>query len=256
MANKKTNLDVSLYELGGVSFLEVVENCSFDTEVMTDLCRAVNERYGAEKAVKKEFKFSADILQHVADECASGLTLSVFSFDGTSYLGEIESFDLDVSTDTQNGDGPTEVFRWPQAVGTDYNVSANKFIVSNVDWMQAAIANNVTGVEVQIAFTVAGIAISLPMTLSSAKHNIQGDSLQMEEVSFKKRGTPDTVTGDSLLIEILTGDAYLTWAADSDAGSYGGNALITSAKLSVKNGALVKSSYEFSNQGAPSFVAA
>lgn len=255
MANKKTNLDTSLFTLGGVDFLELVENMSFDLEVMTDLCKSVAERYGAEKGTKKEFKFSCDILQHVAAACASGLTLSVFTSDGTSYLGEIDGFDLDVTTETQNGDGATEVFRWPQAVGTDYNISAQKFITTNADWMEDAIANNVTDIEVVVAFTVAGIVFSAPMILSSSKHSIQGGSLQMEDVSIKKGGTP-TISGDALLVEILTGDAYLSWAADSDAGAYSGNALITSAKLGVKNGALVKSAYEFSNQGAPSFVPA
>lgn len=256
MANKKTNLDVSLFTLGGTDFLELVEGMRFNTEMLLDLCRSVAERYGAKKPTKKTFTFSGDFLQHVADECASGLTLSVFTVGGTDYLGEIESFNFNTTTETKTSDGPSNLFRWIQAVGTDYSMSANKFITSNADWMELAIANNATSVQVTVAFTVAGIQVSCPMTISAASHSIQGGDMQMEEVTFEKNGTPTVASGDALLVEILTGDAYLSWAADSDAGSYSGNAIITSSKLTIENGALVKSSYEFTNQGAPSFVAA
>jgi len=256
MSNKITNLDVSLFTLGGVDFLERVEGAQFDTDILDDLCRGVAQRYGAKKGVKKEFKFSCDILQHVSSTCASGLSLSAFTWDGSSVVSEIESFDLDVTTEIKFGDGATEVFRWPQPTGTDYEIQVDKLITSNADWIQIAMDNNVTSIEAQLVLDVAGIDVSLPMLMSAASHSIDGGEMQMEKVVFKKSGTPTVVTGDALLIEILTGDAYLAWAAETGAGDYSGNAIMSSAKLSVKNGALIKSAYEFFNQGAPSYVAA
>ncbi len=256
MANKFTNLDTSLFTLGGTDFLEKVENMRFNAEAMLDLCRGVAQRYGAKKGVKKEFTFSCDFLQHVSNTCASGLTLSLFSLDGSDFYSEIDSFDLDVTTETVFTDGAADLWRWIQAVGTDYRSSGSKFISSNADFMELLMQSNVTDIEVTTLITVAGIQLSLPMILSSSEHSIQGGAAQVENWTLEKNGTPTLVTGDALLAEILTGDAYLSWAADSEAGAYSGNAIVTSAKLSVQNAALVKSSYEFANQGQPNFTPA
>lgn len=256
MANKKTNLDMSIFTLGGVSFLDKITNVKFDTEILSELCRSVAERYGAEVGTKKEFRFSCGMIQHVSDVCQSALTMTVFSYDGTSYIGEVDSFDLEVTTETQNGDGVGDLFRWPQALGTDFTISLNKFITSNADLMEAAIAGNMTDIEATVIVDFAGIDVTIPVLLSAASHSIQDGQLQMEEVTMKKGGTPSVATGDALLVEILTGDAYVAWTADSDAGAYSGNALMVSSKFTVRNAALVRAEHEFVNQGTPSFVAA
>ncbi|MCC7229254.1 MAG: hypothetical protein IT203_02605 [Fimbriimonadaceae bacterium] len=258
MANKLTNLDVTVMSLGGdTSWIDVITDAQFDANVLTDVCRAITERYDSEIPVKKEFTWSCDMIPHVAAVCQSNLNASVWSFDGTSYLGEINSCELSVTTEKKFSDGVADLFRWPQALTTKYEVTAEKFITDNADFMEIALANNITSVQAVLIITAgSGLSITLPVTLTAASHSIKSGSLQMENVTIKNNGTPTSVSGDTMMVEIMTGDAYLAWAADSGGSQYSGNAILDSARFKIDNGALIKSSFTFANQGRPSFTAA
>lgn len=256
MANKLGNLDVSLLNIGGTSFLGLATDTDFNVGVLTELCKSISDRYDSEEPVKKEFKWTAGMIPHVAGICQSGLTATVMSYDGTNYIAEVTSFSLKITTKLNEGDGVSEVWKWFQAGGTSYEITVEKLITTNAALFHMAMDNNITSIKAQLILTAGETSVTVPVTIGAASHKIENDSLQMENVTMKNRGEPVAATGDALILEILTGDAYVAWSVETGAGDYNGNAIIESGEMTITNGALNKHNFGFANQGAPSYVAA
>ena len=254
MSLRKSALDVSLFTLGGVDFKGTVKSWDFNTEVITDDCRVAVERYHAAIAVKKRLEFTISRIPHVADACQSNLDISVFSVGGTSYLGALESGSMRITTDGVDGSGVADLWEFINAVGSDVEIQTTLKVSTQAALFQLASANNSSGVAVEVILTIGETTVTLPMTMSAASHKIEEGALQMQDVTFKLRGTPVDVDGDAMVIEILTGDAYVSWAIDSEAGQYSGNAIITQTTLSFNNSQLQSLEHTLVNQGAPSIT--
>lgn len=256
MALRKNFLDISTWAIGGSSFLGVIQSGNFDIEVLTDDCQTISDRYHTAIPVKKRLTWNATKIPHVAGVCQSNLNVTVFSVDGTDFLGELESGSITISTDVTDGAGIADIYEFPNAQSTDVEVSTNLFTTSNHDIFQAAGANNITAVQVDVVVTVGGTSVTLPMTMTAASITLNTGEIQMQNVTFKLRGEPTSATGDALVLDILTGDAYVSWAVDTDAGAYSGNAIITGTSIQFNNSALVSMSHTFANQGNPGIVPA
>lgn len=256
MSDRLTALDVSVFQLGGVSFLGDTKSWDFNIPVDDDDCRVAEDRYHASIPVKKALEFSIERIPHVSTICQSGLNISVYTVGGTSFLAQLESGSLTVTTDVVDGSGVADIWKWPNSVGTDVEIQTNHFVTTNAALFQLAAANNITSIQVEVVITIPDVCeITLPMTMTAAGHKIESGQLQMQNCTFKLRGEPSSVDGDPMLIEILTGDAYLSWNITTDGGIYSGNAIITQTALNFNNAALLSMTHALANQGAPSYTA-
>lgn len=257
MSTRKNALDVNIFTIGGVSFLGSTKSWDFAAQVETDDCRVAVERYHAAIPVRKGLEFTISRIPHVSNLCQSNLNISVYSVGGVSFLGDLESGSATITTDVVEGAGAADIWKWPNSVGSDVEIQTNNFVTDNADLFQLALENNITSVQVEVIITIPDVfEVTLPMTMTAASHHIEEGQLQMQNVSFKLRGEPVAADGDAILLEILTGDAYVAWVCDTLAGAYSGNAIITQTSLTFNNAALLSMEHTLGNQGAPSFTPA
>lgn len=256
MATRKSALDVSLFTLGGVDFLGSTKSWDFQVDVTDDDCRVAIDRYHTSKPVKKKLEFPIERIPHVDDVCQSNLNISVYTVGGGNFLGELESGSISITTDVEDGSGIANLWEWPNSLGTDLQLQANHFVTTNADLFQELLANNITDIQVEVVVNLGPVAITFPGTMTSGNHSIQEGQIQMQNVTFKLRGEPDAATGDALVLEILTGDAYVSWVCNTDAGEYSGNAIITSTTITFNGSQLQSMEHTLANQGAPSFTPA
>jgi hypothetical protein len=256
MAVRKSALDVAVFTLGGTSFLGDTKSWDFQVDVTDDDCRVATDRYHVSVPVKKKLEFTIERIPHVTGVCQSNLSISVYTVGGTSYIGSLESGSISITTDTEDGSGAADLWEFPNTTGTDVEVQTNNFVTSNADLFQLAMANNITAIQVDVVLNLGAVTVSLPMTMTSASHRIEEGQLQMQNVTFKLQGEPNSASGDAVVLEILTGDAYVSWVCDTDAGEYSGNAIITQTSLNFNQAQLQSAQHTLANQGAPSFVAA
>lgn len=256
MADRLTALDVSVFQIGGVSFLGDTKSWDFNIPVDDDDCRVASDRYHASIPVKKELTFNIERIPHVSTVCQSGLNISVYTVGGNSFLAQLESGSMSITTDVVDGSGIADIWKFMNSVGTDVEIQTNHFVTSNAALFQLAAANNISAIQVDVVITIPDVCeITLPMTMTAASHKIAAGELQMQNVTFKLRGEPTSVDGDSVLIEILTGDAYVSWNITTDGGIYSGNAIISQTDLQFNNAALLSMSHTLTNQGQPSYTA-
>jgi len=256
MSTRLDALDVSVFQLGGTSFLGDTKSWDLGVQIDDDDCRVANDRYHASIPVKKSFEFSIERIPHVSTVCQSGLNISAYTVGGNSFLSQLESGTMTITTDTADGAGIADIWKWPNSVGTDVEIQCNHFVTSNAALFQLATANNISDIQVDVVITIPDVGeVTLPMTMTAANHKIEAGQLQMQNVTFKLRGEPTSVDGDAVLLEILTGDAYLSWNITTDGGIYSGNAIVTQTVLTFNNGALLGMTHQLANQGAPSYTA-
>lgn len=256
MALRKDALDVSLFTIGGTDFLGDTKTWNFDIETITDDCRVASDRYHAAVPVKKRLEFTIERIPHVIGVCQSNLNVTVYSVGGASYLGELESGSISITSDSEDGSGVADIWEFPNVLGTDAEIQTNHFATTQAALFHLAGQNNITSVQVEVILTLGGTSVTLPMTMSAASHRIEAGQIQMQNVTFKLRGEPVAATGDAILLEILTGDAFVTWVIQTGAGNYSGNAIITRTNLSFNNAQLLSIEHTLANQGAPSIAAA
>jgi hypothetical protein len=256
MAVRKNALNVAVFTLGGTNFLGDTKSWDFQVDVTDDDCRVATDRYHTSVPVKKKLEFTIERIPHVLGICQSNLSISVYTVGGTSFLGELESGSISITTDTADGSGVSDIWEFPNAVGTDVEIQTNNFVTDNADLFQLAMANNVSAIQVDVVLNLGPVSITLPMTMTSASHSIEEGQLQMQNVTFKLQGEPDSASGDAVVLEILTGDAYVTWVCDTDAGEYTGDGLITQTTINFNGAQLQSLQHTLANQGAPSFAAA
>lgn len=252
MALRKDALDVSVFTIGGTSFLGDTKTYNFDIETVTDDCRVAEDRYHSAIPVKKRLTFDIERILHVTAVCQSNLNVTVYSVGGSSYLGELDSGSVSFTSDVEDGSGVADIWEFPNVLGTDIEIQADHFVTTQAALFHLAGANNVSAIQVAVILTLGGVTVNCPMTMSAASHKIEAGQVQMQGVTFKLRGTPTAVTGDDIIAEIATGDAYVAWAINTAAGQYSGNAIITQTSLDFANSQLITMKHTLANQGAPS----
>lgn len=256
MSLRKSALNVALFTVGGTSFLGDTKTWDFSIDVSDDDCRVAEDRYHASVPTKKALTFSIERIPHVTGVCQSNLNISVWSIGGNSYLGELESGSISITTDTQDGSGVADIWQFPNSVGTDLEIQTNQFITTNSALFQLAAQNNISGIQVALIITLGGTSITVNGTMTAASHRIEAGQLQMTGVTFKLRGTPTAATGDAIVLEILTGDSFVAWEIDTGAGAYSGDAIITQTTINFNQAQLLSMQHTLANQGAPAIVAA
>jgi len=250
---RKTNLDVSVFSLGGTSVLGTAKNATLEESQTTESSRVLNQRYQTECVVKRSWKLNASLRKFNSAACRTGLDVSVYTIGGTDYLGDLDSLEISITTEDKDGSGIADEWMSPQAVGTRHEITGKLKIQSTAtSTLMALAAGSIASLDVTVAITIGGVlTATMPMMLQMASHSWAEGDIQMIDVKFVPRGAPSgTPTGDALVISAFTGTGLAAIAATTGAQTYAGNALISSARISAQNGQIISLDYEFKGLGA------
>lgn len=177
----------------------------------------------------------------------------------THYLGSLRSGSIDCTTLTDEGSGIASGYKNPVAVGSNYEITTEKLIVADSTWASALINGVVTDWDVVASITFGGVAFSAPMTIKSAKHTVDRDKVQMEEVTLTPKGAPTGPSDNSLLGNILLGTSQVSLAIDTGAGQYNTAsaqwALITKLTTRFADANVIEQTGQFVFQGPAAYVA-
>jgi len=227
------------------------KSLDFNWEVVTAQGRAVAQRHQLEIPAKKKMDFSIDELLTASSIRQTGLNITVFTVGGTAYLGRLRSGSIKFTTETDEGSGAADLWQFPFAVGTNYEVSGEIQIASSASFSQLIAAAGTAGLLVTVNISLAGSVFAAPMTLTTSGHKIMVGKVQYESITLKNRGLPTTVTGNPVLASIGLGTSVVTYNAATGGLTASGSALITDTNISFGDGVITSASHTFANQGTP-----
>lgn len=130
--------------------------------------------------------------------------------------------------------------------------------MSNVSFLGALMTGSVASFDVAAAITWGSVAFAMPMTIKSAKHRIDRDEMQLEEVVCLGKGTSTGPSDNSLLGNVLLGTSQVALAIDTGGGQYntgsGMWALITKLTTQFADANCIEQSGQLMFQGAATFA--
>ncbi len=250
-----TALDFSVFSLGGVDMLAQLKTFSFSAVNDQVDAAGLSDRYSVHQTVKQAQTVDFTVfLPLVSGLMASNLDITLWTIGGTSYLTSIRKGLIDVTTLHKDRSSIADAFRYPSAVRTQTQITTEKLVIGSASFVQAMVTGSVASFDVTASITFGGTAFSCPMSLKSARHTVDRDELQMEEVTLTLAGTPIGPSDSSLLGNILLGTALVTLNADSGGGTYatgsGKTALITRLKTHFQDANLIEQSGSLALQGS------
>ena len=188
-----------------------------------------------------------------AEPVLSNLDISVYSEAGTSYLGQLRSGSIDVVTLTKEASGIASAYKSPSATRTQVQVSTRKLVISNAVDMPLMLNGTSAAMDLAVVFTVGTESFECPMTLKSARHLVDREELQFEDVVLTPKGSATGPSDNSLLGNILLGTSQVALAIDTGAGQYstgsGMWALITRLTTKFEDGNLIEQNGQLQFQG-------
>ncbi len=248
--SRKTHLDVSAYSIGAVDYLGLFKATSFDISPTIVEGKAVSQRHNRGVLAKRKFTFTTDELLTATGLRQTALNLTVFSVGGTSYLGEVKSGSLKISTTVKDGSGAADEWESPVAVGTAYEIQGKLQIASTAEFMVIA-GGTGTGLSVATSLALGGSTFTAPMILSKSTHTIDVDDIQGQDITLTSRGLPTVATGNSVLASIALGTSLLAFDATTGAAEYAGNAIVSEVNIQFSDGQIISASHSFACIGAP-----
>jgi hypothetical protein len=253
-ADRITALDITALTIAGTDYDDRIISCDFSPEVTTEEGKSINERYGQAVATKRKNTFSIEMLRGASDARKTALDMSVFTIGGVAYIDDIESFDISIDTGAKDGSGIKDGFTFPNSISTNYEIRGTAFVTTTA--LLTALANNATlsNIKVAVSITHGGDTFQVPGLLSAAIHKMERDDIQKVDFTIKGRGAPTAVTGHGIIVDIMTGDAVVTYDLVTGANEYSGSALITKASISCASGQIIKDRFDFECQGAPTIA--
>ena len=132
-------------------------------------------------------------------------------------------------------------------------------MVTSAPFVESLLTGSVASFNVAAAITFGGVAFTCPMTIKSAKHVVDRDEMQMENVVLTGAGTPTGPSDSSLLGNILLGTSLVSLSADTGGGVYatgsGQTALIARLETRFSDAALVEQKGVLALQGGGTWAA-
>ena len=188
----------------------------------------------------------------------TNLDISLWSIGGTAYVGSVRSGSIDVTTITKEASGIASAYQSPSATRTNVQVKTQKLVVGNVAFLGNLLTGAVTSFDVTAAITFGGVAFTMPMTIKSARHSVDREEMQLEDVVLTPKGAATGPSDNSLLGNILLGTAQVSLVADTGGGVYstseGAWALITKLNTRFQDGACIEQSGQFVFQGPAGYA--
>jgi hypothetical protein len=261
-----THLDVSLLTLNdGVAnqYLGKFRGLSQDFAATMADGRAVASRYGKSVSVKRGFTFSIEELITLSSVRQSNLNITLFTLGGVAMLGRLRGGSLNVTTETDEASGAADLWMYPVATGTTFELTGDLRVDSNPVLTQVLGSGVAADQEFSAQIAVGGNAATLPVVLRSSSHKSDVGKVQIESVTMEGAGDPTGVssTTSPIFVDILAGTALIAYTAKTTTGgttqaTVAGNALITSTRLTFNDAGLLTASHTFTNVGTPTITVA
>lgn len=259
-----THLDVALATLNNgsaVSMLGKFKAMGLSPEIVTADGRAVSQRYGNEVETKRRMAFTIDeLITSGSNVRQTNLQISVFSIGGEDILFRLRGGSLSVDTVTDEVSGVADLFESEVAVATNFQIDSNYRVDLNPAFMQTILDGASADLKVTALVNLGGVQATLPCLLKTGSLSIDSSKAQMENVTLANAGTPSSVSGNPLLVSILTGTGAFGYSFQTSSGTGGaavsGNALLKSTRISFDNAAIIGASHSFVGLGQPTVVRA
>lgn len=188
----------------------------------------------------------------------ASLDVTAFSV-GSSYLSTARAGSIEVTTAWKDGSSISSAYKHPVATRTKVQVTLKKMVVTDTAFISTFLTGTSTAFDVTVTITYNAQSFSMPMTMKSARHTIDREELQLEEVTLTGIGTPTSPSDNSLFGLALTGSSQVALAIDTGGGQYNTGeasfALITKLSTKFEDGALIEQAGQFMFQGAAVYVA-
>lgn len=264
MGAVKTALHTAAFNADGTDLLGILQ--SWEVSIEDDLQdgKSIVSAYEFNQIVKAGATLRAKLLQDGTGQRTTSLDVTVFSIDGSSVLGSLESGSVKITNQTADGSGLADLWKFPVAVGSSIEISASlkiPYASASSSILTDAASSAVADRNMAFTMTVGGIPVTCNCILQSARHSGERGGLQMIDVVLKGRGTPSAPTSPaSIYVTAITGSAYALVWLDTGAGTYGTSSvklpsIITDCSFTFSNGSIVENDFTFAIQGAPTYGA-
>ncbi len=263
MASLQQTVDMSVFSIGGTSYLGTFRNTTFAvTNDTVEASPAVRDGMRAQVA-KKGATLSTELMSVVSGSLKVQHTdVTVLTIDGTDYLG---SFTGTLSGEITSVEGALAGVLWksPQNTKKNYRLSGTIVVTTATGGAQGLLTDafgTVANANMTVSVTINGVAITIPMTLVScslafADGDIQKYAVELQGASPDTGDYPTAPTGSTSLLEKAF-NAYKTALAVSltthatEGVNLAGNVKFSSFSIGIEDGALTNVQYEFVSDGA------
>jgi hypothetical protein len=263
MAARHTNKTLVAFAVSTVDKLADLQSWDFDVALDQEDGSGGLAGFEDNVVTKGSGKFSAEIMMNDTGVRATNLGISVWSIDGTSYLGDFESGSFSMTNGTIDGSGGADLWKVPQGGPLAACEVSGKLKITGTTKvhgiMSAAVSATVADKLMAMTITIAGETITCPMVLKSAKLSGSKGGFTYLDVSLSLGGTPTAPATGTLWSTAITGTSIITVFLDSGAGKVGTSASPLSCFISGLSfdwgmAGIIKSKLSLEIQGAPAYA--
>lgn len=260
-AARAISTDVSVYTLGGSSFLGDIRNASLTIDVGEEESSILTRIYEGHSATARSATLKTSHLSRLSGSTAvSNVEVTAFTLDGTSHIGNLEGGSFTVEWIHAEGKGMVD--KWLYPVLAKKRISGEGTLLvpatSGAGMALVAASATVADLDVTYAVTINAVSFSFEGFLKSFEHAISMAEVQKHTVQILGKdpdsGTyPSAPTGTATLpATFVNGTAALAMVLTSKlvgGVSYAGDFLPKSMTVRFNQAGLVQTEYEFASQG-------
>ena len=246
--------NLSAFTLGGTSYLGDFENVSFEVGSDTEEGKGGAQRHSNKVIVKQEFKATCSLMRTVTSVRETTLDLTTLTLGAIDLKPDVRTLNLNINSTLQECSGRADRYKTYQAVGTMFSGSGTLQVqdAATTDLVESMIGA-LTSLQTTLTIDLGGTAAELPVTLTKAWYTLERDGLYIVSFEFTQRGTPTSITGNTLVALILTGTALCAIVTTiTTLGDRSGSTVIESCTLTMPEQGILKETYNFTGLGAPS----
>jgi hypothetical protein len=236
----------------GTSYHKIFEQVAIEIGDYETEGRGIAERYSDKVTGKSFARFSGSLFRTATGVRQTMLDMTVFSLGANVLFGRCRSGSLDITTVVDPCEGGGDQFESLAPVGTEYVVNGELQVsttASLVTLMKGAIASR----KLSLVIASTGFGCTLPMKLNNAVHGLQSAKVQTENFTCSSvQGTPSGVTGDPVLVSLITGTALGAVSINAGGNTHTfASATVTQGSMRWNSGAIIMDNFSIQCQGAP-----
>ncbi len=259
---KSTGVDVSVFSLGGASFLEDLNGARLVTDV--DLFESAGVTMGGSRPVvaKRSAVVEADLMSSGGvGTRVTGLDLSSVEMGLTEHVGLVRRLRFDGFIEHREGSGAKDVWKFPVAVRKAFAIKLELAADSEGPFDCAVRAfGSILGLSFVIGIVLNGVRVELPVVVKRFVHQMKGGEIQSWILDLAGQAPvsevyPTWPVGSGNLLAAAMnapGQSLSLEMASRAAGgiAYEGEFAVREFGFGVRDGEVVVTRYVFASRGA------
>lgn len=268
MSARATILDVSVFTLGGTSYLASFKDAEYRVRNTTDDGKPAVRPGASAQNVKREASLRATLLNPISDPAkVTNLHLSEMTVGGAAMLANVRGGSFQGTMQHDEGAGVADGWKFPNFVGKDYTADLELAVPATFEaTLDAAVHGDGTGLPVTYDMVLNGVNIEVPMMITDYTHLFAERAIQVIRASLTGRSPdsgnyPTAPTSTTSILEkaFNVPQTALAMALTSKAGAglgraRTGNFLFSGFRFDHNDSQVVKVTYDFVAQGAVASV--